>query len=452
MMIGANRKTRPLASSAWSRRQFFTFSALATVASTFGFDAVARAAAAKAAKATYQDNIYTRMFGVRPVVGAFETLSRYGNSKMSAEVLQAMAEAQEFFVDMDELNRAAGKHIATIMKTESAMVTSCSFGAMMLGAAACLTGTDRDRVVALPHPTWPKRECLMQKAHRFTYDRAYRAAGMTIVEVETRDEFASAITDKTAMIAVLGMVEREPKPAVMTPKELIDIARKAGVPVLVDSAGELPPADRLTRYSEMGADLVVISGGKGLHGPSSTGILAGRRDLIDAAIVNASPNANIGRGQKVNREEIVGLVVALEHYLKVDHEAELAAWTKKAKYMADQLQRIPGLTADFRMNSRGYADVVLSWDKSIIPLTEAEVGQKLLAGEPRIAYMTNKIIYAFTNPTLVPSSLKDGEEVIMAKRLRQFFLEQAGRPTAASDAESARDEVDEHTIQNGGTA
>ena len=124
------------AASLWNRRQFFSFSALAAVASTFGFENIARAAASKAAKATYQDNIYTRMFGVRPVIGAFETLSRYGNSKMSAEVLQAMSEAQQFFVDMDELNRAAGKRIAEIMKTESAMVTSCS----PISRAAALAG------------------------------------------------------------------------------------------------------------------------------------------------------------------------------------------------------------------------------------------------------------------------------------------------------------------------
>jgi L-seryl-tRNA(Ser) seleniumtransferase len=139
----------------------------------------------------------------------------------------------------------------------------------------------------------------MQTAHRFAYDRSFRAAGMTIVNVDTREAFASAISDRTAMIGVLGMVERDPQPAVMQPKELIDIERRAGVSVLVDSAGELPPADRLTRYSENGADLIVISGEKGLHGPSSTGILAGRRDLIEAAIQHASPNTNIGRGQKL---------------------------------------------------------------------------------------------------------------------------------------------------------
>jgi len=413
-----------------TRRDFFSFTALAALASAFGFEGVARAAAAKAAKTTIQDNIYTRLLGVKPVIGAFETLSRYGNSRMSDAVLKAMAEAQEYFVDMEELNRAAGQRIASVMHAEAAMVTSCSYGAMMLGAAACLTGMDREKVVALPHPTWPKRECLMQKAHRFAYDRAYRAAGMTIVDVETRDEFASAINDTTAMIAVLAMVERDPQPAVMQPKELIDIARKAGVPVLVDSAGELPPASRLTRYTDWGADLVVISGGKGLHGPSSTGILAGRKDLIEAAMVHASPNQNIGRGQKVDREEIVGLIVALNEYVKLDHAAIEAEWSRKSRYIADQLKGIPGLTAEYRMNSRGYADVVLSWDKKIIPLTEPELGEKLKNGEPRIVYMTNKIIYAFTNPTLVPSSLRDGEEVIVAKRLRQFFLEEGRRATA----------------------
>jgi len=430
--------------AAWSRRDFFSFSALAGVAAACGLDGIAEAASAKAAGATYQENIYTRLLGVRPVIGAFETLTRYGNSKMSPSVQQAMAEAQEFFVDMDELNRAAGVRIAEVMKAEAAMVTSCSYGAMMLGAAACLTGTDRDKIVALPHPTWPKRECLMQKAHRFSYDRAYRAAGMTIVDVESRDEFANAITPNTAMIAVLGMVERDPQPAVMQPRELIEIAKRAGVPVLVDSAGELPPASRLTRYTEMGADLVVISGGKGLHGPASSGILAGRKDLIEAAILHGSPNANIGRGQKVNREEIVGLVVALNEYMKLDHNAILDKWSRKARYLADQLKGIPGLTAEYRVNSRGYADVVLSWDRNIIPMSEPEVGRALLNGEPRIAYMTNKIIYAFTNPTLVPSSLKDGEEVLMAKRLRQFFLNDARRPRpSAGDAIAGAQEAEE---------
>jgi L-seryl-tRNA(Ser) seleniumtransferase len=413
---------------AWTRREMFGFSALAALASTLRFETVARAAAAKAAKATYVDNIYTRMFGVRPVIGAFEPLSRYGNSFMAPEVIDAMREAQEFFVDMEELNRAAGARIAAIMKAEAAMVTSCSHGAMMLGAAAILTGTDREKVDALPHVTWPKRECLMQKAHRVAYDRAFRAAGMTIVEVETREQMQNAITDRTAMIGVVARVERDPQPAVMQADELVALGRKAGVPVLVDAAGELPPLSRLTRYTEMGADLVNFSGGKNICGPSSSGILAGRKDLIEAALLHASPNANIGRGQKVNREEIVGLVVALEQYVKMDQDAMLTKWSKRSRYIIDQLRGVPGLTPEYRPTSQGYANAVLIWDKKVIPISERDAADKLRNGDPRIVFTSSKLASEdVAHPTLVPGSLKDGEEVMVAKRLKQFFLTEAAK-------------------------
>jgi len=415
---------------AWTRRELFGFSALAALASTFGFERVARAASAKVAKATYADNIYTRMFGVRPVIGAFEPLSRYGNSMMAPEVIDAMREAQDFFVDVDELNRAAGARIAAIMKAEAAMVTSCSYGAMMLGAAAILTGTDRDKVEALPQVTWPKRECLMQKAHRVPYDRAFRTAGMTIVEVETRDQLINAITDRTAMIGVVARVERDPLPEVMQADELIALGKRTGVPVLVDAAGELPPLSRLTRYTELGADLVNFSGGKNICGPSSSGILAGSKDLIEAALLHASPNANIGRGQKINREEIVGLVVALEQYVRMDQDRMLAKWSKRSRFIVDELRGIPGLTPEYRMTSQGYANAVLIWDKKIIPIAERDAAEKLRNGEPRIVFTSSKLVHeTIAHPTLVPGSLRDGEEVIVAKRLKQFFLAEAAKPS-----------------------
>jgi L-seryl-tRNA(Ser) seleniumtransferase len=415
---------------AWTRREIFGFSALAAVASAFRLEAVARAASAKVAKATYAENIYTRMFGVRPVIAAFEPLSRYGNSMMAPEVIDAMREAQEFFVDVEELNRAAGARIATVMKAEAAMVTSCSYGAMMLGAAAILTGTDREKIEALPQVTWPKRECLIQKAHRVPYDRAFRAAGMTMVEAETRDQLVNAINERTAMIAVIARVERDPQPEVMQAPELIELGKKHGVPVLVDAAGELPPLSRLTRYTELGADLVNFSGGKNICGPSSSGILAGRKDLIEAALLHASPNANIGRGQKINREEIVGLVVALEQYIRTDQEAMLAKWSKRSRYIVDQLRGIPGLTPEYRMTSQGYANAVLIWDKKVIPINEREAADKLRSGEPRIVFSSSKLVNeTIAHPTLVPGSLRDGEEAIVAKRLKQFFLAEAVKPS-----------------------
>lgn len=370
------------------------------------------------------DNIYARLLGVEPLLSVRGHTTIIGGSRMRAEVLRAMAEANDFFVDMFELNAAAGRRIAEVMKAEAALVTAGSFSAMILGAAACLTGTDRARVDALPHPTWPKRECLTQKAHRFDYDRAYRAAGMTMVDVETREQLASAISEKTAMLAVLASVERSEgrRPGVMTPREFVDIGKKAGVPVLVDAASELPPASVLTRYTTMGADLVVISGGKGLEGPQSTGILAGRKDLIEAAALNHSPNTAIGRGMKVGKEEIVGLVTALNRYIQLDHDALQETWNRRARYIADQLEGIAGLKAEYRTNAYGFGEVRIGWDRRKIALTGKEAAAKLKDGRPRIVYYDDDEGGVLQTRTMV-----DGEEIVAARRLRQFFLDQAAR-------------------------
>ena len=309
----------------WTRRDLFKSPLVASLLGSLGWGGRHTVAASQRVEAAYANNIYTRMFGVTPVIGAAGALSSYGNSRMRPDVIRAMTEASDFLVDLDELNRAAGRRIAEIMKAEAAMVTSCAAGSMMLGAAACLTGTDREKIDALPHPTWPRRVCLMQKAHRFLYDRAYRAAGMTIVDVETKDQLIAAIDGTTAMIAGLAGLGATTglgggSSSVISIEELVAIGKKANVPVLIDAAGQLPPVSNLTLFTGMGADLVCFSGGKALGGPSSTGILAGRKDLIEAAMLNGSPNQNVGRGMKLNREEIVGLVVALEGYLKIDHQ------------------------------------------------------------------------------------------------------------------------------------
>jgi L-seryl-tRNA(Ser) seleniumtransferase len=374
----------------------------------------------------YRDNIYTRLLGVRPHLPAHEHISRLGGSRMPPDVIEAMAEANNFFVDMNELTEAAGEHVAEVMGAEAALVTAGAFSAMILGAAACLTGTDPEKMEALPHPTWPRRECLIQTAHRFDYDRAYRAAGMTIVDAATREELIGKITDRTAMIAVLAAAEKQrvfgpPKPRrralppesfVLTPEELIEIGRKAGVPVLVDFASDVPPASHLTRFLEAGADLVVLSGGKGLRGPQSTGILAGRKDLIEAATLNAAPYGNIGRGMKVGKEEIIGLIVALNGFVELDYEKVIEGWNQKAKWLASQLQDIPGVAAVYDVNTMGYGDVDLSWDESVIPLTEDDVKKRLMEGEPRLAY---------DGTTVRVRCLRDGEEVLVARRLREFF-------------------------------
>jgi L-seryl-tRNA(Ser) seleniumtransferase len=394
-----------------SRRDLFGTGVLA---------AFAPFARASAPKPLYHDSVYTRLLGVRPLLSCRGHTTIYGGSLMPPEVLRAMAEANDQFVDMYELNASAGRRIAEVMKTESALVTAGSFSAMLLGAAACLTGTDREKIDALPHPTWAKRECLIPRGHRVVYDRAYRAAGMTIVQVDNKDQLTNAISEKTAMIAGLGSVDRLRRPDVMSLEELVAAGKAASVPVLIDAASELPPVSSLTRYTSMGADLTVISGGKGLLGPQSTGILAGRKDLIEAAALNHSPNANIGRGMKVGKEEIVGLIAALNRYVELDHETVIETWNKKARYLADQLKDLRGVNAEYRTNAAGFGEMRLTWDRKIIPLTGQEAFRKLMTGEPRVLYYEDD-----EGGTFQTRCMKDGDEILAARRLRQFFADEA---------------------------
>jgi len=420
-------------STRWSRREFLGTSVAAgalALGSSPREQGPATPAELERLESAYRDNIYTQLLGVRPHLGAHEHLTRLGGSRMPREVTDAMVEANDYFVDMHELTEAAGKRVAEIMGAEAALVTSGAFSAMILGAAACLTGTDPEKIEALPQATWPKRDCIIQTAHRFDYDRAYRAAGMSIVEATTREEFIAKINNRTAMIAVLTAVEKQREfgpplplelahphsPEVMMPEEFIAIGRRTGVPVLIDMASDLPPAANLTRFIDAGADLVVISGGKGIRGPQSTGILAGRRDLIEAARLHAAPNGNLGRGMKVGKEEIVGLIVALNRWIELDHDKVEESWNAKARWLADQLQGIPGLTATYAINTVGYADVYIQWDEKIIPLTPDEAKEKLMHGEPRLAY---------DGVTVRTRCLRDGEEVLVARRLREFFESEA---------------------------
>ena len=409
-----------------SRREFFGATLLGGAAgacATRGSAAPARllnVEAAMAARQALSNNIYTQMLGLKPHLPAMDHITALGGSRMPSEVMQAMIEANEHFVDMHELTRAAGARLAEVLGAEAALVTSGSFSAMILGAAACLTGNDEAKIDALPHPTWSKRECLTQTSGRFGYDRAYRAAGMTMISVETREQFANAINSNTAMISGLARLDyqTENQPKVMKVHELLEFGRRAAVPVIVDAASELPPTTTLTRWIDAGADLVVISGGKGIRGPQSTGILAGRQDLIEAATLHAAPNANLGRGMKVGKEEIMGFLVALDRYVGLDHDRMYADWRRKAEYIANELQGMPGLVADVPQDDRGKPRVDLTWDENTVPLSAAEVRDGLKNGDPRIA---------ITGQAIQTRCMNDGEEILVAQRVQQFFRDEAKR-------------------------
>jgi L-seryl-tRNA(Ser) seleniumtransferase len=417
-----------------SRRQF-----LGTATAALGVGAVAPFSSSAAAaqpdvsvlEAKLGDNIFTRRFGIRPHLPAHPNITQLSGIRLAPEVTDAMLEANEYFVNMADLIEAAGRRVAAVTGAEAGLVSAGAASGLLLGAAACLTGTDRERMSALPHPTWERRECVIQSVSRTRYSQAFQAAGMTIVEVETREQLLSALGDRTAMIAGTAGVERQrqsgppvPKhratdwgPEVMRPQELVDIGKRVGVPVLIDAAPDVPPVENLTRFIAMGADLVAMSGGKGLQGPQSTGLLAGRADLIEAARMQNAPNDGIGRGMKVAKEEIVGFIVALDRFAARDHAAVRAAVNRRAQWVAGELQGIPGLTATYALNTVDLGVIELTWDENVIPLTAQALRAELMDGEPRVIIFRN---YVWTQ------NLRDGEDVLVARRLREVFTRARG--------------------------
>ena len=275
------------------------------------------------AHATDGSSIYER-YGVKPLIHASGTTTRYGGTLMEPAVMRAMEEASRYLVNIDELNLAAGELIARATGAEAGLVSAGAASGMILQAAACMTGTNPAKIHRLPDSSRMKNEIIIQRGHKINYDHSYRAAGATLVEIgNTRGtqawELEAAINEDTA--AVAHIVAPWLTPSALSLEQVAVIAHKRGVPVIVDAASTLPPADNLQRFTAQGADMVSYSGGKGIRGPQSTGVLCGTSELIQAATLNHSPNNAIGRGMKVCKAEIVGLMTALELYLGRDHDA-----------------------------------------------------------------------------------------------------------------------------------
>jgi seryl-tRNA(Sec) selenium transferase len=426
--------------AALTRRQFVAGASAASLAS---FAPVGSTGALPPRAASLEDNVYTRLLGVRPHLPAHEHISRLGGGRMSPEVVAAMAEANDFFVDMHELNVAAGKRVAELLGAEAALVTAGGFSGLVLGAAACLTGDDPKKIEALPEVTWPRRECLVQGAHRFSYDRAYRAAGMTVVYADSRAQFLSKLSERTAMIAGITIAERQsvfappfiashapaPDPQVMHAEDLIAIGKKAGVPVLIDMASDSPPWENLQRLLDAGADLLPLSGGKVMGGPQSSGVLLGRKDLVEAARLNATPFENIGRGMKVGKEEVIGLIVAIDRYVQLDRKALTDEWARKAARIAARLQGIPGLTAEVALNTAGFSDAALTWDETRIHLNRDSLRKELKDGNPRVeleVMITQDKGTSIWRAIARTRVMRDGEEDLVAARLREVFQSAVG--------------------------
>jgi L-seryl-tRNA(Ser) seleniumtransferase len=329
--------------------------------------------------------------------------------------MEAIAYASRHYVMLDELHDRVGEKIASLLKCEAAMVTSGAASALTLGTAAILTGTDRQKIVSLPTLAGMKSEALIQKSHRFGYDHAVRNCGLRMVEVETRDELERAITDKTAMMLFynannfVGQIKDE---------EFAQIGKKHGIPTLNDAAADVPPVDNLWKYSRMGFDLVAFSGGKGIRGPQSAGLLLGKKDLIAAARLNGPPNSDsIGRGMKVNKEEMLGMLVALELYLKRDHAQEGREFTKRAE-MIQKAAELPGVKAEVFVPevANHVPHVRITWGPTPQRPTAAQIVRALREGEPSIGTRSEG-----DSVVIGVWMMRPGEEKVVARRLREVL-------------------------------
>jgi len=359
--------------------------------------------------------------GIRPVLNFQGPVTTVGASRMWPEIQSIMADAAREFAVLEEVKDAVGARLAKLCGTEDALVTSGTCGAISLGTYACLTGTDNAKVRRLPDLTGMKTEVVIQKVHRNGYDHAVRSAGVRIVDTDTRDSFINALGPQTAMIYYLGGSRGDWAWETPVPLEdCIAIAKKAGVPVLIDAANLLPSWDNIPRVAATGVDLIAFSGGKHIRGPQSTGILAGRKDLLKAAWLNSSPHSDSqGRAMKVNKEEMIGLLAAIEIYSKLDFAALDREYERQADYLMSELKKVK-LSVEKAKFERGRKvhRVIATWDETQRGLTTKEVEKKLRDGEPRIAALAGpggkgiEFTFLMNEP---------GEEKIVARRMKEIF-------------------------------
>lgn len=392
-----------------NRRGFLRNLASLPVWGSLGFGTSSFAAAPK--------RDYFKELGVKPFINAAGTFTTLTASLMNPEAVEAMQYASKVFVRLDHLQDAVGKRIAELTGAEAAMVTSGAAGAMTIGTAGCITGENREFIQRLPDTTGMKNEVIIQKAHRYGYEHAVRSAGTKLVEVETVEDLARAVNPRTAMMLFynnndpVGQIHAE---------EFARLGKKHNVPTFNDASADVPPVGNLTKYVKLGFDLVAISGGKGICGPQSAGMLLGRKDLIQAAKLNTSPNSDsLTRGMKVNKEEMLGMLVALENFIHRDHEAVQREWDRRVRVIQDSVAKLPTIKSEVFVPeiANHTPHLKFTWDTSRIKITVPEVMKQLQEGAPAIESTPG----SSDALTFTVWMLQPGEEKIVARRLSEIL-------------------------------
>jgi L-seryl-tRNA(Ser) seleniumtransferase len=353
---------------------------------------------------------------VRSFINCCGTRTVHGGTLMLPEVKQAMVAASDYFVNMDELMEGVGKRLAELTGAEWGIITAGAAASLYCATAACVAGTDPEKMLRLPKTAGLKDRVIMLKDGRFTYDHAIRMVGVEILEAETHKQLSEMLDDRVAMVALLGAHEAE---AALRLENIVELTRPLGIPVLVDAAAEhlIRPIPYLAR----GAAMVAYSGGKYLRGPQCSGLLLGEKTWLQAAWINAAPHHTLGRAMKTGKEEIMGLLTAVEYCAtERDHEAERKRWESDLMEIAEDVTRVPTVTTEILWPENPTSPVPrleIRWDGDQIGLNALELRDRLLEGEPRI--MLDDRRATDTSVFILPFSLQPGEARVVGSRMRE---------------------------------
>lgn len=413
--------------SEFNRRAFLKSAGLAsaigtTLPSTLG---AAAAKAANGASNFFVPKVY-RDLGIRPFINAAGTYTTLTASLQPKEAVAAAEQAAMAHVSLPELHQAVGARIAQLLECEAALVTAGAAAALTLGTAACVAGKDTRLIRQIPDMTGvTKTEVIIQKSHRYGYDHAVRNVGVKMVEVETREELLNAAGPRTAMMLFFNAAD--PKGQVRA-EEFVALGKKLGVPTFNDAAADTPPLDRLKLYTRMGFDLVTFSGGKGLRGPQCSGLLLGRKDLIEAAYLNGNPHSDsVGRIAKVGKEEIVALLYAVEAYVKRDQQAEWEEWERRIKYIGDMVLKVPGTEVESYTPeiANQVPHLRIKWDPAKVKATGGEITRELRDGNPRIELRPGLDNEGGAKIEVAVWMMQPGEHRVVGRRIREVLTKAA---------------------------
>lgn len=358
-----------------------------------------------------------RELGVRTFINAAGTYTSLTASLVPRPAWNAMTVASTTFCPLQDLHDAVGKRIAELAKSEAALVSAGAASALAIGTAGVVAGTDREKIRRLPDTRGMKNEVIVQKSHRNGYDHAVRNAGIRMIEVETVAELESAVHSRTAMMFFLYSANNRGQ---IGYEEFAKLGKKHNVPTMIDAAADLPPVENLWKFTQAGFDLTIFSGGKGIKGPQSAGLLLGRKDLIEAGRMNSSPNSDsLGRISKVNKEEMVGMLVALEMFVNRDHKAVWKDWENRCNRIATYTRGVKGIKTEIKVPelSNSVPHLHVNWDHAAVGKTPKDVAKELREGNPSIEVRPR----AEDELVVAVWMLEPGEDRIVGRRLGQVL-------------------------------